>query len=231
MIEFNHLLNLESPYIIKLLGSCLIGSRGTFHYWVEFMDRGEFHPSAYHRESWHRRLHLAKQLVAIMRYLEDSPIGGVLMMDFKTSQFLVNSNFTVKLSDLDTIRVVPVGDGLDRGKPCKSDSDCATYAWKTPEWKCVPLPPAAPSTPRQDPPLSLSKPSSALDNNSTLPTHGCKGYSTLSNMFHTCKIFLRSLLSSPPPDNMSLLQELLSRCSEAEISASDALILLNRMSS
>ena len=111
-------------------------------------------------------LHWATQVLLLMRFLERSPLGPVLVMDFKASQFLRDSLGRFKASDLDTIRVLQPDElgGLSHGKRCKGNGDCSTYAFRSPEFSC---------------------------SNGT-----CVGYTTRSNMYHACNLWLKPLLTA-----------------------------------
>jgi Protein-kinase domain of FAM69 len=205
LMEANHLRSLRSEHVIELLGSCLIGSRGRFHFWTEFMARGEFNPHQYRGEPIERRLSMCRDVAAIMHFLNVSPIGSVLMMDFKTSQFLVDSRYRVRLSDVDTVRAVPHGGALDRGKACSDDSQCTTYSFRSPEWAC----------------------------NATVGQ--CVGYSHLSNMYHSCRLFFTPLLADTdaalPQSARNAIATMLELGEQAQLSATHALDLLDSVAS
>ena len=155
LLEALFLEQLASPYVVELLGLCSRGEAHGLTVWVEYMDVGMLGSDEISAlASWQERIHWARQAMLLMRFLESSPIGPVLVMDFKSSQFLASSAGLLKASDLDTIRILQPHEtrGLNHAKPCRTDGDCTTYAFRSPEFKCT-------------------------------ANQTCAGYSSLSNMY------------------------------------------------
>ncbi|XP_078702338.1 extracellular tyrosine-protein kinase PKDCC-like [Branchiostoma floridae x Branchiostoma belcheri] len=111
---------LKHPNIVQLLGYCVqseaTGENLADHGVVSVTEMGtKFHVGRARKLDWKMRLKIAIDLAGLLDYLEHSPMGSLLMADFKVEQFVWVGG-KVKLTDLDDVSNVE--------RKCMVDSDC-----------------------------------------------------------------------------------------------------------
>ncbi|CAI9737121.1 extracellular tyrosine-protein kinase PKDCC-like [Octopus vulgaris] len=109
MKEILLLEQLSHPNLIKLLGFCVRSEE------TDTTDLSEHGIIAVHEFGehfmidnlrilpWQTRLKHARQLVSLLQYLENSPIGSLRISDFKETHFLLVNNDRIKMIDMDDI--------------------------------------------------------------------------------------------------------------------------------
>ncbi|XP_066263496.1 extracellular tyrosine-protein kinase PKDCC-like [Branchiostoma lanceolatum] len=111
---------LKHSNIVQLLGYCVqseeTGENLADHGVVSVTEMGtRFHVGRARKMDWKIRLKIAIDLASLLDYLEHSPMGSLLMADFKVEQFVWVGG-KVKLTDLDDVSNVE--------RKCIVDSDC-----------------------------------------------------------------------------------------------------------
>lgn len=109
MKEILLLEQLSHPNLIKLLGFCVRSEE------TDTTDLSEHGIIAVHEFGehfmidnlrilpWQTRLKHARQLVSLLQYLENSPVGSLRISDFKETHFLMVNNDRIKMIDMDDI--------------------------------------------------------------------------------------------------------------------------------
>ncbi|XP_072024820.1 extracellular tyrosine-protein kinase PKDCC-like [Amphiura filiformis] len=114
---------LEHPNIAKLVGYCVqsepLYNRKRDHGVISVVEFGSEFGSNVHQitvMSWLHRLQVTTGLADLLEYLEHSPLGSLAIWDYKHRQFILTSDNTVKLNDLDD---------LSADEPqCETQEDC-----------------------------------------------------------------------------------------------------------
>ncbi|KAI8496479.1 hypothetical protein Bbelb_257780 [Branchiostoma belcheri] len=111
---------LKHPNIVQLLGYCVqseaTGENLADHGVVSVTEMGtKLHVGRARKLDWKMRLKIAIDLAGLLDYLEHSPMGSLLMADFKVEQFVWVGG-KVKLTDLDDVSNVE--------RKCMVNSDC-----------------------------------------------------------------------------------------------------------
>ncbi|XP_054421906.1 protein O-mannose kinase [Pteronotus mesoamericanus] len=107
--------SLQSKYVVTLLGFCEDDNTilteyhplGSLSRLEETLNLSKYQ----HLNTWQQRLQLAMDYVGILNYLHRSPLGTLVMCDSndlpKTlSQYLLTSNFSIVVNDLDALPLV-----------------------------------------------------------------------------------------------------------------------------
>ncbi|KAG0467666.1 hypothetical protein HPP92_019246 [Vanilla planifolia] len=132
LAEVNYLGQLHHPNLVKLIGYCLEDEHRLLVY--EFMPRGSLENHLFRRGSyfqplsWNLRMKVALGAARGLAFLHGSEIK-VIYRDFKTSNVLLDSNYSAKLSDFGLAKDGPTGD-----KSHVSTRVMGTYGYAAPEY-------------------------------------------------------------------------------------------------
>ncbi|KAJ6755865.1 SERINE/THREONINE-PROTEIN KINASE PBL11-RELATED [Salix purpurea] len=111
--EINYLGQFQHPNLVKLIGYCLEDDHRLLVY--EFMPRGSMENHLFRRGShiqplsWKIRMKVALGAARGLAFLHSAE-AKVIYRDFKTSNILLDSNYSAKLSDFGLARDGPTGD-------------------------------------------------------------------------------------------------------------------------
>ncbi|KAI3817760.1 hypothetical protein L1987_11558 [Smallanthus sonchifolius] len=132
LAEINYLGLLNHPNLVKLIGYCIEDDHRMLVY--EFMPRGSLENHLFRRSSyfqplsWNLRIKVALGAAKGLAYLH-SPEAKVIYRDFKSSNILIDSNYSAKLSDFGLAKDGPVD-----GKSHVSTRVMGTYGYAAPEY-------------------------------------------------------------------------------------------------
>ncbi|XP_057548405.1 probable serine/threonine-protein kinase PBL10 [Amaranthus tricolor] len=132
LAEVNYLGQLYHPHLVKLIGYCLEDEHRLLVY--EFMPRGSLENHLFRRGSyfqplsWNLRMKVALGAAKGLAFLHSAETK-VIYRDFKTSNVLLDSNYTAKLSDFGLAKDGPTGD-----KSHVSTRVMGTYGYAAPEY-------------------------------------------------------------------------------------------------
>ncbi|KAL6609481.1 hypothetical protein ACP70R_039450 [Stipagrostis hirtigluma subsp. patula] len=130
MAEVNFLGNLKHPNLVKLIGYCIEDSQRLLVY--EFMPRGSLEHHLFRRSvplSWSVRMKIALDAARGLAFLHEQAGRPVIYRDFKTSNILIDGDYSAKLSDFGLARHGPEGD-----KTHVSTRVMGTYGYTAPEY-------------------------------------------------------------------------------------------------
>ncbi|XP_021720846.1 probable serine/threonine-protein kinase PBL10 [Chenopodium quinoa] len=132
LAEVNYLGQLYHPNLVKLIGYCVEDEHRLLVY--EFMPRGSLENHLFRRGSyfqplsWNLRMKVALGAAKGLAFLHSAETK-VIYRDFKTSNVLLDSNYTAKLSDFGLAKDGPTGD-----KSHVSTRVMGTYGYAAPEY-------------------------------------------------------------------------------------------------
>uniref|UniRef100_A0A2N9G5Z9 non-specific serine/threonine protein kinase n=1 Tax=Fagus sylvatica TaxID=28930 RepID=A0A2N9G5Z9_FAGSY len=132
LAEVNYLGQLSHPHLVKLIGYCLEDEHRLLVY--EFMPRGSLENHLFRRGSyfqplsWRLRLKVALGAAKGLAFLHSAETK-VIYRDFKTSNILLDSSYSAKLSDFGLAKDGPTGD-----KSHVSTRVMGTYGYAAPEY-------------------------------------------------------------------------------------------------
>ncbi|WCJ20523.1 Protein kinase superfamily protein [Euphorbia peplus] len=132
LAEVNYLGQFCHPNLVKLIGYCLEDEHRLLVY--EFMPRGSLENHLFRRGSyfqplsWNLRLKVALGAAKGLAFLHSGE-SKVIYRDFKTSNVLLDANYTAKLSDFGLAKDGPTGD-----KSHVSTRVMGTYGYAAPEY-------------------------------------------------------------------------------------------------
>ncbi|KAG0467458.1 hypothetical protein HPP92_018425 [Vanilla planifolia] len=130
LTEVNFLGQLRHPNLAKLIGYCSEGDHRLLVY--EFMFRGSLENHLFRKTtaplSWATRLMIALGAAKGLAFLHNAE-KPVIYRDFKTSNILLDSDYTAKLSDFGLAKAGPQGDDTH-----VSTRVMGTYGYAAPEY-------------------------------------------------------------------------------------------------
>ncbi|CAM0877397.1 unnamed protein product [Alopecurus aequalis] len=131
LAEVNYLGQFCHPNLVKLIGYCLEDDHRLLVY--ECMPRGSlenhlFRSSYFQPLSWNLRMKVALGAAKGLAYLHSAE-AKVIYRDFKTSNILLDTDYTAKLSDFGLAKDGPVGE-----KSHVSTRVMGTYGYAAPEY-------------------------------------------------------------------------------------------------
>uniref|UniRef100_A0A0E0KKU7 Protein kinase domain-containing protein n=1 Tax=Oryza punctata TaxID=4537 RepID=A0A0E0KKU7_ORYPU len=132
LAEVNYLGQFCHPNLVKLFGYCLEDEHRLLVY--EFMPRGSLENHLFRRGShfqplsWNLRMKVALGAAKGLAYLHSSE-AKVIYRDFKTSNILLDTDYSAKLSDFGLAKDGPVGE-----KSHVSTRVMGTYGYAAPEY-------------------------------------------------------------------------------------------------
>ncbi|KAI8523804.1 hypothetical protein RHMOL_Rhmol13G0100600 [Rhododendron molle] len=132
LAEVNYLGQFCHPHLVKLIGYCLEDEHRLLVY--EFMPRGSLENHLFRRGSyfqplsWNLRVKVALDAAKGLAFLHSAETK-VIYRDFKTSNILLDTNYTAKLSDFGLAKDGPTGD-----KSHVSTRVMGTYGYAAPEY-------------------------------------------------------------------------------------------------
>ncbi|KAL6105610.1 uncharacterized protein ACO6RY_07105 [Pungitius sinensis] len=107
---------LQHPNVIKLKGHCAEGGRGEDGRVTVILEQGNpLQMIQLLQSPWEDRFRVCLDLVRLLHFLSDSPLGSVALLDFQPRQFVTVSG-QLKLTDLD--------DASAAETACRTDADC-----------------------------------------------------------------------------------------------------------
>ncbi|KAL3567000.1 hypothetical protein D5086_032415 [Populus alba] len=127
--EVDFLGQLHHPNLVKLIGYCIEDDQRLLVY--EFMTRGSLENHLFRRTiplPWSNRIKIALGAAKGLAFLHGGP-EPVIYRDFKTSNILLDSEYTAKLSDFGLAKAGPQGD-----KTHVSTRVVGTYGYAAPEY-------------------------------------------------------------------------------------------------
>ncbi|KAL3830518.1 hypothetical protein ACJIZ3_019320 [Penstemon smallii] len=133
IVEVLMLSLLHHPNLVNLIGYCADGAQRLLVY--EFMPMGSLENHLFDLEpgqkplNWSTRLKIAAGAARGIEYLHCQANPPVIYRDLKSSNILLDSDFTVKLSDFGLAKLGPVGD-----KTHVSTRVMGTYGYCAPEY-------------------------------------------------------------------------------------------------
>ncbi|XP_058209094.1 receptor-like cytoplasmic kinase 176 [Rhododendron vialii] len=132
LAEINYLGQLHHPNLVKLIGYCFEDDQRLLVY--EFMPKGSMENHLFRRGSyfqplsWSIRMKVALGAAKGLAFLHNAETK-VIYRDFKTSNILLDSDYTAKLSDFGLARDGPTGD-----KSYVSTRVMGTFGYAAPEY-------------------------------------------------------------------------------------------------
>ncbi|CAH8269644.1 unnamed protein product [Arabidopsis lyrata] len=130
LTEVNFLGQLRHPNLVKLIGYCCEDDHRLLVY--EFMLRGSLENHLFRKTtaplSWSRRMMIALGAAKGLAFLHNAE-RPVIYRDFKTSNILLDSDYTAKLSDFGLAKAGPQGDETH-----VSTRVMGTYGYAAPEY-------------------------------------------------------------------------------------------------
>ncbi|EPS60576.1 hypothetical protein M569_14225, partial [Genlisea aurea] len=130
LAEVNYLGELIHPNLVKLIGYCIEDDQRLLVY--EFMPRGSLENHLFKRSlplSWCVRLKIAANAAKGLAFLHEEAAKPVIYRDFKTSNILLDADYSAKLSDFGLAKDAPEGD-----KTHVSTRVMGTYGYAAPEY-------------------------------------------------------------------------------------------------
>ncbi|XP_072283766.1 extracellular tyrosine-protein kinase PKDCC-like [Pyxicephalus adspersus] len=107
---------LQHPGIIQLHGQCYMNSEPLDIRVTAMLDLGSpLDMIQLLQAPWEERFKVCLELVRLLHYLANSPLGSVALLDFQPRQFVLVEG-SLKLTDLD--------DAIRKEKSCRTDADC-----------------------------------------------------------------------------------------------------------
>lgn len=130
LAEVNFLGQLHHPNLVKLIGYCSEDDQRLLVY--EFMPRGSLENHLFRKGTmplpWLTRIKIALGAASGLAFLHEA-VKPVIYRDFKTSNILLDSDYTAKLSDFGLAKDGPEGD-----KTHVSTRVMGTYGYAAPEY-------------------------------------------------------------------------------------------------
>ncbi|KAG4209742.1 hypothetical protein ERO13_A02G000700v2 [Gossypium hirsutum] len=130
LTEVNFLGQLRHPNLVKLIGYCCEDDHRLLVY--EFMFRGSLENHLFRKAtaplSWAKRMMIALGAAKGLAFLHNAE-RPVIYRDFKTSNILLDSDYTAKLSDFGLAKAGPLGDETH-----VSTRVMGTYGYAAPEY-------------------------------------------------------------------------------------------------
>ncbi|KAK6195618.1 hypothetical protein SNE40_001007 [Patella caerulea] len=139
MKEILFLEQINHPNLVSLLGYCVRSEESdstdiSEHGVVAVYEHGQrFVVDSLQLESWQLRLQQAVELADFLDYLENSPLGSLIVPDFKEGHFLF-VDYSIKMIDLDDVNNIEPQCGLH---PKIVDDDKCEYDLKCLRAQCI----------------------------------------------------------------------------------------------
>ncbi|KAL6518915.1 Serine/threonine-protein kinase pbl34 [Orobanche hederae] len=130
LAEINYLGELIHPHLVKLIGYCIEDDQRLLVY--EFLPRGSLENHLFKRSlplPWSIRMKIALNAAKGLAFLHEEAERPVIYRDFKTSNILLDADYTAKLSDFGLAKDAPEGD-----KTHVSTRVMGTYGYAAPEY-------------------------------------------------------------------------------------------------
>ncbi|XP_048434920.1 serine/threonine-protein kinase PBL34 isoform X1 [Pyrus x bretschneideri] len=130
LAEVNYLGDLLHPNLVKLYGYCIEDDQRLLVY--EFMPRGSLENHLFRKSwplPWPIRMKIALGAAKGLTFLHEEAERPVIYRDFKTSNILLDADYTAKLSDFGLAKDAPEGD-----KTHVSTRVMGTYGYAAPEY-------------------------------------------------------------------------------------------------
>ncbi|XP_002988311.2 probable serine/threonine-protein kinase PIX7 [Selaginella moellendorffii] len=131
LAEVNFLGQLHHPNLVRLIGYCAEDDQRLLVY--EFMPRGSLENHLFRRAAlplpWATRMKIALGAAKGLAFLHEGASRPVIYRDFKTSNILLDHEYTAKLSDFGLAKDGPEGD-----KTHVSTRVMGTYGYAAPEY-------------------------------------------------------------------------------------------------
>ncbi|GFP79247.1 probable receptor-like protein kinase at5g15080 [Phtheirospermum japonicum] len=110
LAEINYLGELIHPHLVTLIGYCIEDDQRLLVY--EFMPRGSLENHLFKRSlplPWSIRMKIALNAAKGLAFLHEEAERPVIYRDFKTSNILLDADYTAKLSDFGLAKDAPEG--------------------------------------------------------------------------------------------------------------------------
>ncbi|XP_065007014.1 serine/threonine-protein kinase PBL34-like [Musa acuminata AAA Group] len=130
LAEVNLLGDVRHPNLVKLIGYCIEDDQRLLVY--EFMQRGNLENHLFRRSRdlpWSIRMKIALGAAKGLAFLHEEAERRVIYRDFKTSNILLDADFSAKLSDFGLAKAGPEGD-----KTHVTTRVMGTYGYAAPEY-------------------------------------------------------------------------------------------------
>ncbi|KAL3624166.1 Serine/threonine-protein kinase pbl35 [Castilleja foliolosa] len=130
LAEIHYLGELIHPHLVKLIGYCIEDNQRLLVY--EYMPRGSLENHLFKRSvplPWTIRMKIALNAAKGLAFLHEEAERPVIYRDFKTSNILLDADYTAKLSDFGLAKDAPEGD-----KTHVSTRVMGTYGYAAPEY-------------------------------------------------------------------------------------------------
>ncbi|XP_063003719.1 extracellular tyrosine-protein kinase PKDCC-like [Elgaria multicarinata webbii] len=109
--------SLDHPGVVKMRGQCYDRRLGLEMNVVTMLELGTpLEMIRLLQTPWEERFKICLELVELLYYLANSPLGSIALLDFQPRQFVI-VNGLLKVTDLDDVSTEEL--------PCKADEDCA----------------------------------------------------------------------------------------------------------
>uniref|UniRef100_A0ACB8G5U5 Uncharacterized protein n=1 Tax=Sphaerodactylus townsendi TaxID=933632 RepID=A0ACB8G5U5_9SAUR len=128
--EMTLLQSLEHPGIVKLYGQCHDSSANPAAKITTILELGRpLEMIELLQTPWEKRFKICLDLVELLYYLANSPLGSITLLDFQPRQFVM-VNGVLKVTDLDDVSTEELS--------CQTDKDCLLeFPTKTFSLKCM----------------------------------------------------------------------------------------------